>query len=539
LGLFCLGAKVHFKSKLKFLSWLEPKPDETTDFKAIMNRSVRESMTTEAQATFTGGAIIVAFAVHLGASNFTIGVLAGIPPLMQLLQFPAVFLIEKIRRRRLLYAVTAFGGRLQWLLAALIPLLWPNKFGLFLFVLGFIIRGMFLSVSNLSLISLLQDIVPWDHLGEFFGKRMRFAAGISIVLSLAAGFFIDFWADVMPEQAILAYSFLYFMGFILGLISIYFVIGLPEPVMVPTWRTISHQLKAPFKDLCFSRLMFFLGSWNFAVNLAVPFFTVYMLRQIGLELTQIISLWVISQLVSILFMKKWGTLADRYSNKSVIKICAPAFLLSIIAWTFTTTPGPHYLTIPLLIVIHIVMGFSVAGTSLAAGNIVLKLAPKGSANAYIAARTMINSIAAGLAPIIGGTFADFFADQEVSLSFSWQNKLSSVNFQAINLSHWDFFFILACVLGYASLFLLRRVEEKGEVKDGVVLGELMLDMWRDLRIFSTFEGLRSMFHYPVVVLPKLQQMVLTERSVDNSGENRDSFKVQPSGSEDTLTGEKQ
>jgi hypothetical protein len=40
-------------------------------------------------------------------------------------------------------------------------------------------------------------------------------------------------------------------------------------------------LFAPLREGNFKRLIFFLASWNFAANLAAPFFTVYMLRSLN------------------------------------------------------------------------------------------------------------------------------------------------------------------------------------------------------------------------------------------------------------------
>ena len=44
----------------------------------------------------------------------------------------------------------------------------------------------------------------------------------------------------------------------------------------------------PFKDANFENLAIFLGFWSFAVNLAVPFFTVYMLKRLELKISFII-----------------------------------------------------------------------------------------------------------------------------------------------------------------------------------------------------------------------------------------------------------
>ena len=68
---------------------------------------IRDGVASQAMGILTGGAFLIAFAVKLGASNFVIGLLAAIGPLSQLLQLPSIFLVEKIRNRRLITVIAA------------------------------------------------------------------------------------------------------------------------------------------------------------------------------------------------------------------------------------------------------------------------------------------------------------------------------------------------------------------------------------------------------------------------------------------------
>ena len=61
---------------------------------------IYEGLATQAMLTFTSGVFLVAFAIELGASNTTIGLLAAITPLAQLVQIPSIYLVENFRRRR-------------------------------------------------------------------------------------------------------------------------------------------------------------------------------------------------------------------------------------------------------------------------------------------------------------------------------------------------------------------------------------------------------------------------------------------------------
>ena len=115
------------------------------------------------------------------------------------------------------------------------------------------------------------------------------------------------------------------------------VSGIPEPPMAQATGTgLLTMLRRPFADPNLRRLITFLGTWNLAVNLAAPFFTVFMLTMLHMDMTMVMGLSVV-------------------------------------------------LLVPL-----------------ASGNIGLKSAFKGEATAYLAVLSLVNALAAGLAPIFGG-----------------------------------------------------------------------------------------------------------------------------------------
>ncbi|MFH1904527.1 MAG: MFS transporter [bacterium] len=244
----------------------------------------------------------------------------------------------------------------------------------------------------------------------------------------------------------------------------------------------------------------FWAPWSFAINLAAPFFTVYMLKRLQLGMSFIIALSILSQIMYLTFIRIWGTFSDRFSNKSVLLVSGPLFMLCILAWTFTTLPEKYVLTIPLLVTIHIFTGISTAGVNLAVGNIGLKLAPKGQATAYLAANSFVNSLAAGTAPILGGKFADFFAGCELSWTLKWTSTGRELVIPTLSLQQWDFFFFLAFLVGLYSIHRLAMVKEIGEVKEDIVVHELVAEVKRGMRNLSTVGGLRYMTQFPFLVV---------------------------------------
>lgn len=465
---------------------------------------IKDGLASQAMVTLTGGVFLVAFALQLGASNAVVGLLAAIPFLAQLVQIPSVYLIEKVRNRRAISVYTLAAARYFWLLIGLIPFLFSIKAGLMVLIMALLIRSSLVAVGSASWSSWMRDLVPRDRLGSFFSKRMALATALGIPLSLAAGFYLDYWKKLSPSYELYSYSILFFSGCLIGLVGVRYISMIPEPRMAKETENSKflNLFVQPFRDANFKNLIAFLGSWNFAVNLAAPFFTVYMLKRLKLEMSFIIALTVTSQLMSLVFFRLWGRFSDRFSNKSVLRVSGPLFIGCILAWTFTTMPGKYFLTIPLLVMIHILTGISAAGVALASGNIGLKLAPRGQATAFLATINLVNSLAAGIGSILGGRFADFFAERELSWTLRWTGPEREIAFQTLNLQQWDFFFLLAFVIGLYSIHRLALVREVGEVKEKVVVHELFSEIGRATRNLSSVSGLRYITQFPVLIVRK-------------------------------------
>ena len=77
-------------------------------------------------------------------------------------------------------------------------------------------------------------------------------------------------------------------------------------------------VRLPLRDTGFRSLLGFIAFWNFSINLATPFFVVFMLERLMLPMRAVTALIVLQQLVAVLSVRIWGTLSDRYSNKAVL-----------------------------------------------------------------------------------------------------------------------------------------------------------------------------------------------------------------------------
>ena len=481
------------------------KPKESLteqEIKTGLDAVIKDGVASQAMGILTGGAFLTAFAIKLGASNFVIGLLAAIGPLSQLLQLPSIFIVEKMRNRRLITVVAAILSRICWLVIALAPFVFGIKAGIAVLLLLLTAVSAFGAVGGCSWNSWMRDLIPETILGSFFSKRMRIGTFVGIILSLLAAVYLDVWKTRMPDHELAGYSILFVIGFIAGMIGVYYLTKTPEPMMpqAEVRPKIFGLLSLPFKDENFRKLIAFMCSWNFAVNLAGPFFMVYMIKRLEMQMSIIIALSILSQVMNFLFLNIWGRYTDRFSNKSVLAICGPLFMLSILAWTFTTMPEKYFLTMPILIGIHIVMGIAGAGVSLASGNIALKLAPKGQATAFLATNTISNSIVAGIAPILGGKFADFFVGRQLAWTLKYTSPKGEWTLPTLNLQQWDFFFVLAFLIGLYSVHRLAMIKEVGEVEEDVVIRQLFSEVRSHVRTLSSVDGVKQMLGFPFASL---------------------------------------
>lgn len=108
--------------------------------------------------------------------------------------------------------------------------------------------------------------------------------------------------------------------------------------------------------------------------------------------------------------------------------------------------------------------------------------------------------AAGVAPILGGMFADFFTGRELSLTLNWRSPGKEWAFQTLDFQEWDFFFFFAFLIGLYSIHRLAMVKEVGEVEEKIVIHELISEVRREMRNFSTVGGLRHMIQFPFSVV---------------------------------------
>jgi MFS family permease len=244
----------------------------------------------------------------------------------------------------------------------------------------------------------------------------------------------------------------------------------------------------------------------FALNIATPFFTVYMMKTIGLSLSYIIGLGILTQLSSIISIKVWGKHADSFSNKTIISIGAPLYICCIIAWCFVGISSNEYTNIGLLAAINIITGIATAGINLSLTNIGLKLAPREDAIVYLSSKNIITAFFSSIAPLIGGWLADFFANRQLNWNIQWAGPGGMKEIHLLALHQFNFLFLIGALLAMCAIRLLNRVKETGEVEKDLVVKLLRSNIKNS--ITDNFV-ISYLIHWPVTVSTRIKKKVFS------------------------------
>jgi MFS family permease len=342
---------------------------------------------------------------------------------------------------------------------------------------------MFGSMAGPSWNSWMKDLVPEQQLGTYFASRSRYTQILNVILTLIIAFTIDYIKDHYPTMEIRTYAIMFLIGGAFGLLGSFLLSRVPEPAPLLQNEKIFSLFKKPLKDSNFRRLLLFNSGWVFALNIATPFFTVYMIKSLHLPLSYIIGLGILTQIASILTVKTWGTFADRYSNKTIIAISGPLYIFCIIAWCFLGLYQSFIGNIMLLIAIHVFSGVATAGVNLSVTNMGLKLSPSKHAIVYLSTKNIVTSAFASIAPIIGGGLADFFMNRSLVIHAKWTDPALEKVFPMISLHEWNFLFLIGAFLAIVALELLTYVKEVGEVERELVVRIMRTTLKSSLKDF--------------------------------------------------------
>jgi MFS family permease len=335
------------------------------------------------------------YVLALGATRAQIGLMSSLSNLVAaLLLLPGAMLVEHFRKRKEITVIFGAGiARLMFLLLAVAPFMLIGQ-GLVLAVITFsVVRDGFANLAFPAWVSMTADIVPMEGRGRYFGSR-NFVMGIAGMLTiLVIGELITRLGQPGGYQLALG------LAFALGITSTYYFSRLHEPPPSAPPTRISFAPSALWRDLrshsSFLTLTLTAALWNFSLNIAGPFFSVYMVQNLKGTATQVGILSVVGSVSTLLFQRPLGKLADRWGAHRLQLICGLLIPILPVCWIFTRS-------IWHLIPINIGSGILWGAYGLASFNLLLELTPDEQRARYTAIYQIIIMVALAAGAALGG-----------------------------------------------------------------------------------------------------------------------------------------
>ncbi len=375
---------------------------EELNKKDARKASIKEGCFATLQGGF-GDSYVTPFAVAINSSNSQIGLLSSIPGILgPLSQLIGSRMMEKYSRKKIV-SLFVFMQALMWLpIIAIAFLFWKGLFVGFMPVLLIIFLSAYVIFGNLSgpaWFSWMGDIVDEKDRGRYFSMRNRITGGVSIVATIIAAFFLDFFQR--NNFLLLGFSIFFFIAFLGRTASSLLFSKQYEPKFkvekiyyFSFWQFVK---KMPFNN--FGRFTIFRTALSFAVSIAGPFFAVYLLRTLQLNYVSFILVSIVASIYSMFVVPLWGKFSDRFGNYKTMKITS--VLVAIFPLLWCVSKSPYFIAF----VPELLSGIGWSGFNLASSNYIYDCVTKQRRGLVVSYYNLMN----GIGVFLGASFGAYLA----------------------------------------------------------------------------------------------------------------------------------
>jgi len=388
----------------------------------------------------TGAVLLGNFLVELDASPVVFGLVSSIPMLAHLFQPIGAYLSER-STSRFQYSLRTHGiARLLWLILVIgiasFSWGWLDSNQLVILSLSILLCSHLLGgLAIASCLSWIAMLVPRQLRGRYFGLRNSLANLTELVGLPIAGLAVSHWYG----GSIQGYGVILLVGIFLGIVSLgcqYFQVDM-NPQLQNTYYASSSQTSKIQADSSPSELgetsgaisfpqilttdndlissiqknpnylvfLLYFGCWTFAVNLSAPFFNLYLLDTLNLDVSWVTFYNSLRAGAHMVMLIVWGKLSDKIGNRWIL--ISTGTLIAVIPWLWLrigSSPLDLWLWLPLL---HIFIGANWGGVDLSNNNLQIEIAPLKNQSIYFAIAAAIAGVSGALGATIGGFIAQF------------------------------------------------------------------------------------------------------------------------------------
>jgi MFS family permease len=250
--------------------------------------------------------------------------------------------------------------------------------------------------------SWMADIIPPERRGRFFSRRNVICSCSWMAVSYLTGLYLD------QHKSVMDYAVVFSLFAFASLLALKFAADQPDPPLAVETKqpSLAEIWRSAAGNPAFRNFVSFQLAWNFTINLAAPFFNVYMLKDLGLDLAKVTLLTVLASLLSTISAPWWGHVLDQAGERATMLFALLGACVLGCLWPFLDASNAGWL----LAFILIVGGFFNAGVNLSAFNTFLGVLPQKNKASYVAlSQTLVGSLV-GISPILGGWIAEGWKD---------------------------------------------------------------------------------------------------------------------------------
>jgi MFS family permease len=248
-------------------------------------------------------------------------------------------------------------------------------------------------------------LVPQRLRGRYFGFRNSIVGLTNLIGVPLLGLAVSVW----PGGTVQGYGAMLVLGILLGLISqiCQFWMTDVNPQLLKatgsdTSQPQSHGIDFSFlKDANFCKFVLYLSIWCFAVNISAPFFNLYMLDNLDIDISVVTIYHGLGTGANMLMLLLWGKLADRIGNRPLLLLVGILVAVTPLLWLGVGSDQiSFWIWLPLL---HILAGGTWAAIDLCTNNMMMGISPVRYQSTYFA----IAGAVAGITGAMGITIGSF------------------------------------------------------------------------------------------------------------------------------------
>jgi len=351
--------------------------------------------------------IIPAFILNLTSSLFVIGIISSVESVGWFLpQFYVASRIQHLPKKKWLYDRMNFFRFACYLLMGVLVFLslhLNTAILLILFTLLYILYSFGGGIAAIPFLSIIGETIPSNRRGSLWSYRMFLGGSLAALAALAV--------NPILNHILFPYNY----GLLFSLTAIILLVGFLSFSLVYEPTTKQKEKPQPFqvmlaesrrqlrRDPDYRKIMFLRLAFAFW-GLALPFYVVFALKDMGMPEANIGFLFSVQSLGLLLTNLAWGYLSDHFGNRLVIILNSfTAMLIPVLA---IASAWLGYWGLMLIYAAFFIKGSLDGGFWIGYSNYLVDIAPKDRLPATLGFMNTFTGLTFFLTPL-GGLLADF------------------------------------------------------------------------------------------------------------------------------------